>query len=78
MRSWTMHLDTLTFTKCDRCGKRRLVAQYMEMYGDECWWHECVWCAFETIAKYNAICYGQEAIWAKEWSGAVLGKGIEA
>jgi len=32
--------------RCCRCGKRRIFARAVEMYGrDGGWWHECLRCA---------------------------------
>lgn len=39
---------------CDRCGMRRIAAQWVEMhpamFGDG-WWHECLTCALSSMTK---------------------------
>ncbi len=52
--AWTEESSREWWTRCDRCGKRRIVADYHEMYGDwekdEDWWWECMRCSFESVA----------------------------
>ncbi len=63
--SWITHATRRWFDHCDKCGRRRLVARYYEVYGecpgcDRCrekgreehiltWWWECTGCLIDTI-----------------------------
>ena len=53
------------FYRCGRCGKRRIRAQYVEMYAPGRWWPECLKCAVATLGdkadEYLAASRGDAA-----------------
>ncbi len=55
---WTTGHSRRWFSRCDKCGTRRIVADYYEVYppidseGDESgWWWECSRCLLDTISS---------------------------
>ncbi len=55
---WTTEHSRRWFARCDKCGKRRLVADYYEVYppldsegGLGGWWWECSWCLLRTVSQ---------------------------
>ena len=57
--SWMLHPAPRWFAKCDKCQRRRLRANYFEVYhqkcgkneGRSCWWWECGGCLLESITQ---------------------------
>lgn len=55
---WTANHYRRWCTRCDQCGKWRLVADYYEVYppldseGDAAgWWFACSWCLLDILSK---------------------------
>ena len=54
---WKLEPTRRWFTRCDKCRRHRIVANYFEVYhsvcpangGRTCWWWECGECLMESI-----------------------------
>lgn len=53
VKGWIIEHFWRWFQRCERCGRRRILGIYFEVYGPTgtCWWYECTFCFVRTLTR---------------------------